>query len=400
MRKRILIISAVFPPEQVTSAFLNFDLAHELAKEYDVTVLRPYPTRPIGAKFESADVEDKSFKTILVKSYTHPQSELLGRFRESIDFGRKSAAYIKAHHKEIEFVYNDGWQLFGLYIVARACKKYGIPYMVPIQDIYPECLFTNRNYPDILKACINSVLMPIDKYYQKNAACVRTISEEMRDYLSETRGVVKENYLVVNNWQNDADFLKEYPKREKDEKIVFTYVGSINEHANVDLMIRAFAEASIPNSEFWIYGGGNRKEYCVNLKNELGLTNVVFDQVSRDMVAYVQSQADVLILALPKGNGNLCLPSKLTSYMLSGKPVLASVDEESATKRILINSGAGYAVTPDCLESFKQGFEFFAHLDKNELETMGESSLHYSKENLTREINLKLVVERIEKIIQ
>ena len=400
MQKRIVIVSGVFPPEQVTSAFLNYDLAHELAKKYEVTVLRPYPTRPIGAKFESAEVEDKSFKTILVESYTHPQSELIGRFRESIDFGKKSAAYIKKHHQEIDFVYNDGWQLFGLYIVARACKKYGIPYMVPIQDIYPECLFTNRNYPGILKACIKSVLMPIDKYYQKHAACVRTISEEMRDYFAETRGVAKENYLVVNNWQNDADFLKEYPKREKDEKIIFAYVGSINEHANVDLMIRAFAEASIPNSEFWIYGGGNRKEYCVNLNNELGLTNVVFDQVSRDKVAYVQSQADVLILALPKGNGNLCLPSKLTSYLLSGKPVLASVDEESATKRILINSGAGYAVTPDSIESFKQGFEFFAHLDKNELETMGESSLRYSKENLTREINLKLVVERIEKIIQ
>lgn len=41
MKKRILIVSAVFPPGQVTSAFLNYDLAHELAKEYEVTVLRP-----------------------------------------------------------------------------------------------------------------------------------------------------------------------------------------------------------------------------------------------------------------------------------------------------------------------------------------------------------------------
>ena len=103
--KTILIISAVFPPEQVTSAFLNYDLAHELAKEYDVTVLRPYPTRPIGAKFESVDVEDKSFKTILIESYTHPQSELLGRFRESIDFGKKCAKYIKQHHNNISFIY-------------------------------------------------------------------------------------------------------------------------------------------------------------------------------------------------------------------------------------------------------------------------------------------------------
>lgn len=400
MNKRLLIISAVFPPEQVTSAFLNYDLAHELAKEYEVTVLRPYPTRPIGAKFESAEVEDNSFKTILVDSYTHPKSELLGRFRESIDFGRKSAAYIKEHHQEIDFVYNDGWQLFGLNIVAKACKKYRIPYMVPIQDIYPECLFTNRNYSGILKACINGVLMPIDKYYQKHAACVRTISEEMRDYLAETRGVAKENYLVVNNWQNDADFLKEYPKRKEDGKIIFAYVGSINEHANVDLMIRAFADAAIPNSEFRIYGGGNKKDECVQLVQQLGLNKVTFDFVSRDQIAYVQSQVDVLILALPTGNGNLCLPSKLTSYMLSGKPVLASVDEESSTKRILSSSRAGYAVKPDSLESFIDGFKYFAELSKEKLNDMGVSSLHYAKEHLTREINLKLVVDRINTIIQ
>lgn len=398
--KNILIITGVFPPEQVTSAYLNYDLAHVLAKEYEVTVLRPYPTRPIGAKFETAEVGDKSFKTILVESYTHPQSELLGRFRESIDFGRKTSAYIKEHNKEIDFVYNDSWHLFGSILVAKVCKKYRIPYMVPIQDIYPECLFTNRDYPGILKACINGVLMPIDKYYQKHAACVRTISDEMRDYLSETRNVPKENYLVVNNWQNDADFLKEYPKRKEDRKIIYAYVGSINEHANVDLMIRAFAEAAIPNSVFRIYGGGNKKEYCVNLVKDMGLTNVVFDQVSRDKVAFVQSQADVLVLALPAGNGNLCLPSKLTSYMLSGKPVLASVDEESSTKRILSSSSAGYAVKPDSLESFIDGFKYFAELNKEKLNDMGVSSLHYAKEHLTREINLKLVVDRINTIIQ
>lgn len=398
-KKKIVIISAVFPPEQLTSAFLNYDLAKELAKENDVTVLRPYPTRPIGTVFEYTEVEDKSLKTILIESYTHPQSELLGRFRESIDFGRKSAAYIKKHHKEIDFVYNDGWQLFGLYIVARSCKKYGVPYMVPIQDIYPECLFTNRNYPGILKACINGVLMPIDKYYQKHAACVRTISDEMRDYLAETRGVEKENYLVVNNWQNDADFLKEYPKRKEDGKIIYAYVGSINEHSNVDFMIKAFAEANIPYSEFRIYGGGNKKEDCVNLVIKQCIKSVYFDQVSRDNVAFVQSQADVLVLALPKGNGNLCLPSKLTSYMLSGKPVLASVDEDSATKRYIQEADCGIAVGPDDVDAIKEGFITFAKMSKENLKKKGDNSKTYSRQNLIRQVNLNMVVERIKDIL-
>lgn len=400
MNKRILIISAVFPPEQVTSAFLNYDLAHELAKNYEVTVLRPYPTRPIGAKFVSVDVEDKSFKTILIGSYTHPQSELIGRFKESNDFGRKSVSYIKEHHNEIDFVYNDGWQLFGLYRVAKVCKKYGIPYMVPIQDIYPECLFTNKNYPSIVTFMIKSILLPIDKFYQKHAACVRTISNEMRDYLSSTRSVPVDNYLVVNNWQNDEDFLKEYPARPTDRKLVFAYVGSINGHANVDLMIKAFAEANIENAEFRIYGGGNKKEYCVDLVKQLGAKNIIFDMVSRDKVAFVQSQADVLLLALPKGNGNLCLPSKMVSYMLSGKAVLASVDQDSATTRYISESKCGLSVQPDSMESFKEGFLHFSNMKKDEIEAIGNNSRSYSLAHLTRQKNLKTVVDKIKAIIE
>ncbi len=59
--KKVLIISAVFPPEQVTSAYLNYDLAKALAKDYKVTVLRPYPTRPIGMKFDYNGLNDEPF---------------------------------------------------------------------------------------------------------------------------------------------------------------------------------------------------------------------------------------------------------------------------------------------------------------------------------------------------
>ena len=399
MRKRILIVSAVFPPEQVTSAFLNYDLARELAKTHDVTVLRPYPTRPLGARFDHVEVTDKSFTTILVDSYTHPQSELMGRFKESNDFGRRGVAYIKQHHHEIDFVYNDGWQLFGLYRVAKACRKYGIPYMVPIQDIYPECLFTNKGYPAFVKFIIKSLLLPIDGYYQKHAVCVRTISNEMRDYLSSTRNVPEKNYLVVNNWQNDEDFLKEYPVRADEGKLVFAYVGSINEHANVDLMIKAFVSANIDNVEFRIYGGGNKKEYCANLVKQLGANNIVFDIVSRDKVALVQSQADVLVLALPSGNGNLCLPSKLTSYLLSGKPVLASVDQDSSTKRILEGYRCGITVPPDNLELLAKAFQSYGKMAIKRRNEMGENSRDYAMENLTREVNLNKVVETIKNIL-
>lgn len=396
--KCILIISAVFPPEQVTSAYLNYDLAKALAEEYYVTVLRPKPTRPIGASFQD-DWSDPDFDTVLIDSYTHPESELIGRFKEAKDFSRKSVQYLKAHKDEIDFVYNDGWQLFGLNIIAKACVKYNIPYIVPIQDIYPECLLTKSHIPGFAKKIINSILLPVDKYYQKHAYRVRTISEEMADYLSSTRKIDRDKYLVVNNWQNDDDFMN-LPVVKEPDKIVFEYVGSINVHANVDLMIKAFAEANIPNSEFRIYGGGNQKENCQQLVKDLGLNNVSFGFVSRNEIPTVQADASVLILALPAGNGNLCLPSKLTSYLLSGRPVLASVDQDSSTKRILEGECCGKTVVPDDKEALINGFKYFAELTTAEREKMGEKSREFAMAHLTREVNLSLVIKSIKQLLQ
>lgn len=106
-KKRILIISAVFPPEQVTSAYLNYDLVKALAKEYVVTVLRPKPTRPIGANFKD-DWSDPDFETVLIDSYTHPESELIGRFKEAWDFSRKSVQYRNTRMRLISCIMTGG----------------------------------------------------------------------------------------------------------------------------------------------------------------------------------------------------------------------------------------------------------------------------------------------------
>lgn len=396
--KRILIISAVFPPEQVTSALMNYDLAKALSKDYEVTVLRPYPTRPIGMQFDYAGMGEVPFQTILIDSYTHPESQLIGRFKESIDFGRKCAQYIKEHHDEIDFVYNTAWQLFGVAIVARMAKRYNIPYLVVVQDIYPECLFTNKSYPSIVKNIALFILKPMDKYYQKYAARIRTISDEMAEYLSSTRDLPREKYLVVNNWQNDEDFegLKD---AQESEKLRFVYTGSINLHANVDLIIKAFAKADIPNSELLIYGGGNQKDYCVKMVEDMGLKNVSFGFVKRTDIPQVQANASALVLALPSGNGNLCLPSKMTSYMLSGKPVIASVDQDSATTRYIKEAQCGISVKPDNIDALVDGFRKFSSMPHEQLKTLGTNSRQFAEQNLTRKVNLQRVVENIEHVL-
>ncbi len=388
--KNILIVSGVFLPEPVTTAHMNYDLALELSKNHHVTVLRPIPTRPVGKVYSHFET-DYPFKCITVESYTCPASKLIGRLRESISFGRACASYIKAHRNEIDVVYNASWQLFGYKIVAKACKKMGIPYVIPIQDIYPESLFTNKNYPKLVVKLITSILLPLDKYYQKNAYKVRTISNEMADYLSRTRGIPREHYMVLDNWQNDEDFTYE---PIGSEKVIFGYVGSVNGHSNTELIIEAFAKANMPGSELRIYGGGNHKEACVKLVRDYGLKNVVFDVVDKKQVPEVQSKVSVLVLALPIGNGGLCLPSKMTSYMLSGRPVLASV-EKSATTRYIQDADCGISVDPDNIDALAEGFRRFASMDIEELNRLGYNSRKFAENQLTRASNLPKVMDAL-----
>ena len=398
MKKR-LIISAVFPPEQVTSALMTYDIAKKLAQSHKVTILRPRPTRPIGAYFENEELAGESFETILVASYTCPESRLKGRMRESISFSKQCAKYIKTHKNEIDFIYNGAWQLFGVHMVAKAAVKYKIPYLITIQDIYPESLLTGHNYPKVVEKCIKCCLLPMDKYYTSHAVKVRTISDEMADYMSQTRRLPRNHYVVMNNWQNDEDF-ENLPKKEaKGNRVVFAYVGSINVHANVDLIIKAFHNAKLDAAELRIYGGGNRKEQCQKLVQNLGNKNISFGQVSREEVPAIQAQADVTVFALPKGNGGICLPSKMTSYMLSGKPILASIDKGSTAERFIKEAQCGIAVEPDNLEALIDGFRSFAKLAKDKLEQMSKNSRKFAEVNLTRKANLPKVIEIIENAI-
>jgi len=185
----------------------------------------------------------------------------------------------------------------------------------------------------------------------------------------------------------------------KREKLIFVYTGSINLHANVDLIIKAFARANIPNSELIIYGGGNQKDNCVKMVEEMGLKNVRFGFVKRTEIPQVQANASALVLALPTGNGNLCLPSKMTSYMLSGKPVLASVDQDSATTRYINEAQCGISVEPDSIDALVEGFRSMAAKSKEQLKVFGENSRAFAEKHLTKAVNLRKVVDAIQEII-
>lgn len=375
------------------SAALSFDITHMIHQcGQRVVVLTPQPSRPENYKFPEKR-ENLPFEQVVLDSFVCPQSRLLGRFRESYSFGKATYKYIKEHREKINVIYANTWPLFAQYYLAKAAKKYKIPYFIHIQDIYPESYC--HKMPKLLGKLLYDLLIPMDKYVLRNAKGVFAISPAMKTYLSQTRGLEDSRVLLVRNWQDDKAYIEAYkPIEEKHEKTEVMYLGSINPTANVSLILHAIAGLDKDKFHLSIIGNGPEKDNCQELAKQLGI-ETTFGTVTPDQVAKTQGEADILVLCLKKGVAQTATPSKLTAYMLTGRPIVASVDLDSDCANIIREAGCGLVVEPEDKHALGEAIKEIAQKDTEELNRLGRAAFEYAKNHLSKDRNLKILVDKL-----
>ena len=380
------------------SARLNYDMAVALSEKYDVTVITPYPSRPYGKEYKNVLPLEREFKHIRVESYTCPKSNIFGRLRESFSFARATLRYIKENNIEADLIYNCSWHLIGLFMIARYAVSRKVPYIVPVQDIYPESLLAKLNNRPILSKIIKLLALPIDRYYLSHATYVRTISNEMADYLSQTRDIARDKFVIVNNWQEDSIFDAQRPN-DFGEIFKFAYAGSVNDSSNIEYLIESYIASAVKESQLYIYGDGPNKRGCVELVERLGAEGVLFDSVTPDQVPNVEWNSNVLVLALKPGIAKTALPSKLTAYFLAGRPIIASLDEDSAAAQLIKTYNCGIVVPPSDKQKLLQAFVEFTEKDRAELLEMGRNARLCAEQVFLKKVNLQKITNVIASIL-
>ena len=394
---KILLISAVFPPEPVVSALLSSDLAAELTKRHDVVVLCPRPTRPHGFRFENK-FEPADYKVIRLNSYTCPQSDPLGRCRESYSFGRQCYRYIIDNSKNIDVIYANTWPLPAQYYTARAARKFNIPFAIHIQDIYPESLFQKLPFGSSL---LNKFLLPFDKYVLKNANKIIAISRKMNDYLVKTRTLDKEKIATVFNWQDESDFTsqKMCKNDNKQQPFTFMYLGNIGPVAGVDFLVAAFVKSGLGMCKLVIAGSGSMKSAVQKQVRQYANCNIEFCDVPDGKVPEIQNRADVLLLPVKKGATLSSVPSKLPAYMFSAKPVIACVDNQSDTADAIREADCGWIVAPDSVDDLAQMMRDVAGKNLDILCEKGRNGFDYAMLNYSKKENLPQILKIIENAV-
>jgi len=395
MNRKILIISAVFPPEPVVSSKLSFDIATSLSKNNFVTVISPFPSRPLGFHFNK-ESPNKDFKHIQIDSYICAKFNILGRFMESYSFGKCCQNYIMVNHEKIDVVYANTWPLLAQFFTVRAAKKFNIPIIIHVHDIYPESL---SNKIPVFKTVLNFILLPIDKFVLNNATKIIAISNNMKNYLTNTRKIVREKISVVQNWQDENNFIEYSLSNKRDEisnkPLIFMYLGNIGPVAGVDLLIQAFSKADLNNSKLVIAGSGSMKESLKKKVFEFKLKAIEFWDVPDGKVPEIQNHADVMLLPIKKGAASSSIPSKLPAYMFSKKPIIACVDEGSDTGLAIKTSKCGWVLPSEDVEVLALKMKEIAKISDMELLEKGTNGFNFAMKNLSKKNNLKQIIDII-----
>ena len=125
---------------------------------------------------------------------------------------------------------------------------------------------------------------------------------------------------------------------------------------NPDLLVRLAVDfKDSKDTAIVVISEGIGADYLREKKSTMGFENlqIINFQPFQDMPAVLAS-ADVLIGVLEADAGTFSVPSKVLTYMCSGKPILLSVPGDNLAAKIIKNNSAGLIAHPDEIDVFSQ----------------------------------------------
>lgn len=285
-------------------------------------------------------------------------------------------------------------------------KLFNIPVVIWLQDPWPESFAAVVGISP--KSPIYKSIGVFVRWMYSHTALIFIQSEAYRAHL-EAYGF-KGRIEFLPNWapekigQNPIDYGSPSPKWMDDfpqGKFILTFAGNIGIGQGLDELIKTLSGLD-PKPFVALVGDGTEVKNLQKLVERLGLQEHVHFYGRRPLseMTFLFQKSSALFVSLKGGGGlsQLTIPSKLQAYMMSGRPVLASLYGEGA--RIVEESKCGWVASPGDSESLKISLKKMLSTSQEDLKDMGNNAtayanLHFDKKKLVFKIEtiLKELVE-------
>lgn len=375
-----------------------------------MSVITAFPNRPAGRLFDGYKrrpwTRDNSFtdyRVLRLFSIFSSESGVSSRFLENLSFGIASGLAV-LFGKKPDVVYGNTWPIFSQAILAFICKMRRIPLVLSIQDVYPETLAVQGRGGN-LYALLHAILRWLDRKTAGSCAGLVVISEQFRQIYLQDRGIPLHKVHLVPNWMDEKKVQTGAQENNirrlhgiPEEAFLVVYAGNVGFAAGVETVIRAFQNVGSESPlHLLIAGEGSMLEACRRMAGKLGDHRVAFHHPwPVEETSSVLSAADLFVLPTQGSQSLVSVPSKLISYMLASRPVLATAAPGSEVAHVISESGSGWVAAPDEPEELAELMKRISLLPKDELATRGRAGREFALRCYSRDANLNKLIEVLE----
>ncbi len=353
---KILLITQLFHPEPnhlkgLTFAKKLIELGHQ------VEVLTCYPNYPGGNLYPGYKIKLYQREVIegvpIIRVAMYPSHDNSG-IKRMISYASfaLSAAILGpwlAQRADIVHIYQGPATLAWPAWIFRLF--YGTPYILDVQDLWPDSLKSSGMFNNALGLKIVSKWCA---WAYKYASKIITLSPGLKKELI-VRGVPDCKIEVIYNWCEESlldatdcnvEFATNYNIREK---FTVLFAGTMGKLQGLEYVIQAASiiAKSISVVQFIFVGGGVELDKMKEMVSNLGLTNVHFHpRQPGDKIGRIILCADVLLITLKNEPFlHYTIPQKTQAYLAIGKPLVINAGGDAT---LLVNQAkAGLACLPD-----------------------------------------------------
>lgn len=386
-------------PADLNSSNLYLDLAIEFAaKKHDVFVIAP----AIG-KQKTGLYNERCLKVLRVRALKQSGIKSIlkkGLAQLLLPYQFKAAynKYLKDQKIDLILMPTPPITLTKLVIYIK--KRTNAIFYLMLRDIYPQ---SADDIGLIRFKFIYYYLRKLEMLTYKNADIIGCMSQGNTDYIQKHNPYIDFSKLVLlPNWQKEiirdkiaTDVRKKY---NLEGKYIVLFGGTIGYAQKVDniVLLADYYKYDV-NIVFLVIGNGVKKQYLQAEVAAKQLNNVRFmDGLPRDEYLNFVQSSDIGLITIDERFTVPTIPSKTTSYLSLGLPVLAIIDKNTDYGKILEEAGAGlWSVGEDKLNIFAN-FDRLYH-NKNLRLQFGENGYNYFKNNLTSEIAYQNIITHLAK---
>ncbi|MEA1972830.1 MAG: glycosyltransferase family 4 protein [Candidatus Cloacimonadota bacterium] len=300
----------------------------------------------------------------------------------------------KALHVKIEnkpdIIIGSSVHLFAVYAAYKIAKKYHIPFVMEVRDIWPKTLIDlgmSKWHPFIL------LLGFLEKFLYKKAEKIISLLPYAYEHIA-TLGIPKDKIIWIPNGVDLSrnGTIKAFSFLQKSQFNI-VYAGAIGEANQINVLIQtAKLCEKITDTHFHIIGDGPQRKFLESQKTD----NVTFYGAlsKNDAIAKING-ANILFFPLadsPIFNFGIS-SNKLFDYLASKKPIIFA---SNAKNNPIKDANAGISVKANDPLAVKEAIVKLKALPNEEIINLGNNGFKYVSEHhaisiLSKKLEAKLV---------